>query len=249
MSSLPHRLGFEAGARVLLISAPETVRDLLAGVDHGARVAARGTGPFDVVLAFAARQREVARLFKQAHAVLLPEGKLWIAYPQTSSGAATDLDRRSGWGALGERGWAAAEAVPLDAKWMALHFRHDPVLKARHVARRLKRAEEKPTAKIKKGGDSKVTVKLRRDQIGQPNGTASSETARTKATTEPAKAAVVRTPDDLREALAHDEQAKTRWGRLSPARKREVLAVIDEVRTPSARARRIAKVVEELGEG
>ncbi|RLB56471.1 MAG: hypothetical protein DRJ42_03285 [Deltaproteobacteria bacterium] len=273
MSTLPHKLGFEAGARVLLISTPKAVRDLLAGTAHGAKVSVRGHGPFDVVLGFVARQREVERLFKQAHAVLAPLGTLWIAYPKKSSSVRTDLDRDHGWGALQERGWAPAAGIRIDETWLALRFRHDPALKALRVARRLRRAEEQPTLKIKKGGESKATVKLRRDEIHRPKpsrkgrrnmptvslrvptvaaaksapspGRSSSRASRQ---TSPGKPAVVRTPTDLRDALATAPEAKKRWGRLAPARKRELLAFIDEVKTAPARARRVDKVARELAE-
>jgi hypothetical protein len=144
------------------------MKELSKNLPAGAKVSTRGRGPFSVILGFAARQREVAALFRKARPVLAPDGILWLAYPKKSSSVKTDLSRGDGWEGLADSGWVPVAQVSVDDTWSALRFVHDPGLKTERDQRKARRAKESPTMKLKPSDERKKTVKLRRDEIERP---------------------------------------------------------------------------------
>jgi hypothetical protein len=83
---LPHKLGIRPGHAVLLASAPTGFE--LEGVTASRR-ATRGT--YDVILAFANDQAQLAQHLDSHKQRIFPAGALWIAWPKRSSGIPTDL--------------------------------------------------------------------------------------------------------------------------------------------------------------
>jgi len=259
VSGLPKKLRITEGTKALVIQGPKHLMSLLGDLPPDAKVSTRGRGPFPVVIAFVTRQRELEKTFRQARAALAPGGVLWIGYPKKSSGVATDISRDDGWDTLAERGWVPVSQVAVDETWSALRFKHDPALKTLRTNRRLKKRSESPTIKLKRS-DLRQTVKLRAGGSEPPTRKRRREAATVslrgpgakpqpktrKKPSSKAMKAVVRTPEDLAEALAERPDAKKRWSRLPPADKREHLDWIDEVKRADARARRIAKTVDAL---
>lgn len=58
---------------------------------------------------------------------------------------------------------------------------------------------------------------------------------------------VVEVPDDLAEVLAADERAKAVWQRWSYTRQKEAAAALTGAKKPETPARRLAKIVADLG--
>jgi uncharacterized protein YdeI (YjbR/CyaY-like superfamily) len=56
-------------------------------------------------------------------------------------------------------------------------------------------------------------------------------------------------PDDLREALAANPEARAAWERLTPIGRRDFVAWIEEAKRPETRARRIERCGEDLAKG
>ena len=127
MSALSKKLLIKPGTRTLLIGAPSDVRETF-DPPEGAKVTNRGKGPFDVVIAFATFERDIADRFDRARAALAEEGVLWMAYPKKSAKTGSDLSRDRGWEGLTDAGWAPVSQVSVDTTWSALRFRHDPEL-------------------------------------------------------------------------------------------------------------------------
>jgi hypothetical protein len=86
---LPKKLGVREGSRVLVIGAPQGFT--LTPLPSGAEIAARGRGPFDVVVLFTTRRSELSRRFAALARATEPSGRLWVAWPKKSAGARTDL--------------------------------------------------------------------------------------------------------------------------------------------------------------
>jgi len=260
VSGLPQKLRITAGTKALVLQGPKGVMSLFGELPAGAKISTRGRGPFPVVIAFVAKQRDLEKAFRLARAALAPGGVLWIGYPKKSSGMSTDISRDVGWDSLAERGWVPVSQVAVDETWSALRFKHDPALKTLRTNRSMKRRSESPTVSLKRD-DLKKTVKLRRDAGDPPRRTRRREAAtvslrgpgakpkpapKKRRSSSKAMKAVVRTPADLADALAERPDAKKRWSRLPPADKREHLDWIDAVQRADARARRIAKTVDAL---
>ena len=82
----------------------------------------RAKGPFDVVVAFFEREAELERQLPKLHAVLEPNGGLWIAWPKRASGVATDMTehvvRKHGL----PRGLVDNKVCAIDATWSGLRL-------------------------------------------------------------------------------------------------------------------------------
>ncbi len=121
---LPRKLGIKPGARLGLVRAPEdfakTLGVLPAGVDS--RAPGRGGGPFDVIVCFARRAKDLARDLPALPPQLDPTGGLWIAWPKRSSGVPTDLTeaevRARGLGL----GLVDNKVCAIDDVWSGLRF-------------------------------------------------------------------------------------------------------------------------------
>lgn len=80
---------------------------------------------------------------------------MWVAYPKTTSGVATDLTRDVGWATMNEAGWGVVSQVAVDATWSALRFKPEaevqrkPASAAAPAARRTAAAaREEPSASV-----------------------------------------------------------------------------------------------------
>ena len=87
---LVRKLGVKAGFRVLYAGAPEGFdpQPLPDGVEVERSA---GTGPYDVVVAFAPDRAAMDAHYAQLPGLLARNGALWICWPKKSSGVVTDL--------------------------------------------------------------------------------------------------------------------------------------------------------------
>ena len=99
---LPQKLGIKPRCRLGLAKAPEKFAASLTPLPDAVTItdAARGKGPFDVVVAFVTSPADLDGAFARLAPKLAQAGGLWIAWPKKSSGMATLLDedvvRRTG---------------------------------------------------------------------------------------------------------------------------------------------------------
>lgn len=121
-TSLPRKLGIQAGARIALIAAPEGFTAVLESLPEGARLHTRLRGRFDVIVMFATRRAALERRLPALHAALEPAGGLWLAWPKRASGMATDLGddqvRMLGLAA----GLVDNKVCAIDETWSGLRF-------------------------------------------------------------------------------------------------------------------------------
>jgi hypothetical protein len=120
---LARKLGIREGSEVLLLGSPAGFEDLLAPLPSGVRVRRRGTGPADVIVAFAPRRSDLDKRLPPAERALPPaKGVLWIAWPKKTSGMASDLD----FGRVQSRGLAIGlvdyKVCAIDQRWSGLGF-------------------------------------------------------------------------------------------------------------------------------
>lgn len=88
---LPRKLGIRPGARVVLSRAPEGFDATLGDLPDGVRVLRRMPVSAEVVVLFTDRRADLERRLPAAHAAILPDGGLWVAWPKRASGLPTDV--------------------------------------------------------------------------------------------------------------------------------------------------------------
>lgn len=119
---LPRKLGLRPGVTVTLLGAPEGFEALLAPLPDAVQVQRQARGQAAVVVLFVTTRTDLERRFPAATRILAEGGRLWLAWPKQSSGAAGDLTqaavRAFGLGA----GFVDYKISALDATWSGLCF-------------------------------------------------------------------------------------------------------------------------------
>jgi hypothetical protein len=80
----------------------------------------------DFALIFAVNEKQLNDILKDVVPAMHAEGKLWIAYPKTTSKIATDLNRNSSWQYIADLGFSGVRQVALDHVWTAMWFKNQP---------------------------------------------------------------------------------------------------------------------------
>lgn len=76
----------------------------------------------DFALVFAVNETQLNSILREVLPALDEEGKLWIAYPKTTSKIVSDLNRACSWKMLNQNGFESECQVTLDHVWTALRF-------------------------------------------------------------------------------------------------------------------------------
>jgi len=76
----------------------------------------------DFALVFAINQNQLTSIMQDVLPALNEEGKLWVAYPKTSSKIVSDLNRDSSWNCLRTLGYEQHTEVTIDNVWTAIRF-------------------------------------------------------------------------------------------------------------------------------
>jgi hypothetical protein len=124
---LPQKLGIKAGGRLGLVKAPADFASTLGALPTGVAPtdAARGKGPFDVLVCFVLTPAELAAAFTRI-GKLDPAGGLWIAWPKKSArrtaGIATLVDERAVRAAGLAAGLVDNKVCAVDEIWSGLRF-------------------------------------------------------------------------------------------------------------------------------
>src|SRR5260370_41935438 len=87
---LVKKLGIKPGFNVAFVNAPPAFADNL-DLPSEVIVNSRSRKPLDFALLFGKREKELNFQFLRYAAKLTADGMLWVAWPKTSSGVATDL--------------------------------------------------------------------------------------------------------------------------------------------------------------
>lgn len=76
----------------------------------------------DFALVFAINQNQLNGILKEVLPALDEDGKLWVAYPKTTSKIVSDLNRDCSWQLLNQSGYESEHQVTLDHVWTAQRF-------------------------------------------------------------------------------------------------------------------------------
>jgi hypothetical protein len=99
----------------------------------------------DFALVFAVNQNQLTAIMQDVLPALNDSGKLWIAYPKTSSKIVSDLNRDCSWACLRSRGYEHHSEVTIDHVWTAVRF-HQAGIPRRENTRVAAMAENMPEA-------------------------------------------------------------------------------------------------------
>lgn len=76
----------------------------------------------EFALIFAVNQQQLGAILRDVVPALHELGKLWVAYPRSSSKIVSDLNRECSWSCVAEMGYEHAEEAGLDHVWNAIRF-------------------------------------------------------------------------------------------------------------------------------
>ncbi len=126
---LAKKLHLKAGMRVAMANAPAGLKLEAPGV-----VVERSLAhDLDLVVLFAATQKELTLRWPKAVKAVKADGALWVAHPKKSSGIQSDLGMGE-WSATKGSGWNPVATVGVDDTWSATRFKYAPGLeKVRHA--------------------------------------------------------------------------------------------------------------------
>jgi hypothetical protein len=86
---LATKLGVREGSRILVLGPPDGFS--LGPLPAGVKTARSARGRLDVIVLFTDRASELRRRFAGLANALVPDGRLWIAWPKKASRLPTDL--------------------------------------------------------------------------------------------------------------------------------------------------------------
>ncbi len=107
----------------------------------------------DFALVFAINVNQLNGILREVIPALHNEGKLWVAYPKTTSKISSDLNRDCSWSVLTQNQYETIAQVALDHVWSALQFKKTDQIS---VAAAL--ADEAPVELVEEEFDKQLSV-------------------------------------------------------------------------------------------
>ncbi|MES2776773.1 MAG: YdeI/OmpD-associated family protein [Bacteroidota bacterium] len=122
--SILEKLNLKDERNLLIQGLPSSIEKQFAKLSFAKNVTPLlKTRKIDWALIFAVNENQLNTILKDVMPALHPQGKLWIAYPKTTSKIASDLNRDCSWYLLTSNGFEGVEQVALDHVWSALWFK------------------------------------------------------------------------------------------------------------------------------
>ena len=132
MPSTFEKLNLKNQSRILVLNPPASFEPELAAL-HAVTVL-RALQPLDAIdfsLAFVTTEQQVDTLAKAIAKRAKGDTVIWFAYPKaTSKRYKSEINRDTGWQALGHAGFEPVRAVAIDEDWSALRFRRVEFIKS-----------------------------------------------------------------------------------------------------------------------
>jgi hypothetical protein len=123
LQTMFEKLQLQDEKNILIQGLPSSVEKQFAKISFAKNVTPLlKSRKIDFALIFAVNQKQLSSILQDVIPALHPEGKLWIAYPKTSSKIASDLNRDSSWECIKERGFSHLCEECLDHVWSAIRF-------------------------------------------------------------------------------------------------------------------------------
>jgi hypothetical protein len=88
---LVRKLGINAGARLVLLNAPEGFDETLGSLPDDVSVSTRAGGRADVVVLFTTERRVLDTRLDGLQEMIAPNGAIWVSWPKKASKVLTDV--------------------------------------------------------------------------------------------------------------------------------------------------------------
>ena len=115
------KLGIKEGSVVVPIGAPERFDALLGDLPSGAKLSPRAKQA-DVIVVFSIRLSDLAKRFAAAKPRLVPDGRLWMAYPKKTSSIETDITFEPAQTIGLATGLVDNKSIAVDEDWSGVQF-------------------------------------------------------------------------------------------------------------------------------
>jgi hypothetical protein len=125
------KLNLKGQKQIVVLNAPRSFEPELARLD-GVTVLRTAHDPraIEFVLAFVTTQKEVDALARAMVGKTKGDVVVWFAYPKgTAKNYRCEINRDSGWNALGKAGFEAVRMVAIDEDWSAKRYRRVEFIK------------------------------------------------------------------------------------------------------------------------
>jgi hypothetical protein len=125
MSAVFKKLNLKEQSEIVVQAAPASFEPEIASLRSvNVRRALRGDSPVSFALVFVTRQDEVDAAAAAIGKLASGDAIVWFAYPkQSSKNYRSEIDRDTGWRAVGKTGFEPVRMVAIDADWSAVRFR------------------------------------------------------------------------------------------------------------------------------
>ncbi len=131
MASTFEKLNLKEQKQIVVLNTPKSFEPELAKL-RGVHVVRnlQGSGDIEFSLAFVTRQSEVNTVAKTIASRAKGDAVVWFAYPKgTSKKYKSEINRDTGWQALGDAGFEPVRGVAIDEDWSGLRFRRVEFIK------------------------------------------------------------------------------------------------------------------------
>jgi hypothetical protein len=132
MASTFDKLNLKDQKQILVLNAPDSFEpELKALRGVGVQRDIKDVSQVEFSLVFVIKQKEVDTLGKAIAKKAATDAVVWFAYPKGSSKRyKSEINRDSGWQALGDAGFEPVRMVAIDEDWSAVRFRRAEFIKS-----------------------------------------------------------------------------------------------------------------------
>jgi hypothetical protein len=131
MPTVFDKLNLKDQKTIVVLNAPESFEPQLAGLRTVAMVRSlEDSGEIEFSLAFVTKQKEIDTLAKAIAKRAKGDAVVWFAYPKGSSKKyKCEINRDTGWEAMGQAGFEPVRMVAIDEDWSAKRYRRVEFIK------------------------------------------------------------------------------------------------------------------------
>jgi hypothetical protein len=123
MQTMLEKLRYREEKNLLIQGLPSSIEKQFSKVSFAKNLTPLlRTRRIDFALIFAVNHEQLGSILRDVTPALHEFGKLWVAYPRSSSKIVSDLNRDISWACILELGYENAEEIGLDHVWNAIRF-------------------------------------------------------------------------------------------------------------------------------
>lgn len=131
MQTMLEKLHYQEQKNLLIQGLPSSIEKQFSKVSFAKNLTPLlRSRKIEFALIFAVNQQQLGAILRDVVPALHDLGKLWVAYPRSSSKIVSDLNRECSWSCVAEMGYEHAEEAGLDHMWNAIRFEKSTLAEA-----------------------------------------------------------------------------------------------------------------------